>query len=54
VLSQVCLAHVGGDTQEHICVEWILHWTYEEGVIDNRENGKTMYFKKKNLSTKST
>jgi hypothetical protein len=31
VLSQICLAHVGGDTQEHISVEGILHWTKEEG-----------------------
>jgi hypothetical protein len=31
VLSQICLAHVGGDTQEHICVEGILHWIKEEG-----------------------
>jgi hypothetical protein len=31
VLSQFCLAYVGGDTEEHICVEGILHWTKEEG-----------------------
>jgi hypothetical protein len=31
VLSQICLAHVGGDTQQVVCVEGILHWTKEEG-----------------------
>jgi hypothetical protein len=31
VLFQICLPHVGGDTQEQICVEGILHWVKEEG-----------------------
>jgi hypothetical protein len=31
VLSQICLTHVGGDTQQVVCVEGILHWVKEEG-----------------------
>jgi hypothetical protein len=31
VFSQICLAHVGGDTQHVVCVEGIFHWVKEEG-----------------------
>jgi hypothetical protein len=41
MLSQIYLTHVVGDTQEHICVEGILHWTKEEGGHITSVDGAT-------------